>query len=650
MSFTGWLLGRVAGVVVDAGIEAARNIPEATIQNLKHAGNELLQKGKAAFMQQGRNFFNPSTAEDIASQTLDVWFKKIFYHNNEIQVDLEKKIVEAEKHGNHELVILYKSIKESLPSLKEMFNHWQTNPNLPSPDIKTINPMIAEYLSAIRLKIIDNVNSSPIQYWNAVDLKYQTYLDDKKKSLVNNLGITLYEKFKAFELSQLNPSNDKNFNSLIGDEIKKHLINGNYNNNLVTVAGDKNDPAASKLKSVIGLFPDINGIGNNGLNALQQAVIAGNIEQVTILLQQGANPNVTVMRGDWKGWSPLQIAAYENNNVLVSLLLKYRADPNEVVKTTDQYGGHTPLSLALLNPVFKHLKAGYSLNPDQQYQTVEQLCANGANVNKPVVDHHGIVALKKDDWRCWTPLAIAIQNWGKKIMSDHQIKLIETLTNHGADTNLAMQGNRDNWNGWAPMHLLAYNEHNLSSETRQQIKQNLFEHKGDAKQSIKTNDKYNGKSAEEIEKVRTGKILSVRSMPIEKPKAALEIIHKTQNQVQQPKQATNRVQPNYIPASENSTKAIPSQDSTSNNLDEKHEDSFFDSFVEIADTQNMVEEKLSPDVNSIKNQNLASRAVNGICNVGKNLFGFFKPAQKEETPADSPLQDTKNSSPQPRNK
>lgn len=650
MSFSGWLLGKVAGMVVDAGIEAARNIPEEAVQNLRNAGNELLQKGKAAVMQQGRNFFNPSTADDIALRTLDVWFKEIFYHNDEIQTDLEKNIKEAEKHKKPELVILYQSIKESLPSLKKMFNNWQANPNLPSPDLSTINPMVSNYLSGIRLKIMDSVNSSPMQYWNEVDSQHQAYLDDKKKSLVNILGKTLYGKFKAFELSQLNPSDDKNFDSLISKQIQSHLINDNFNNNLVNAAGDKNDPAASKLKSVIGLFPNINGTGNNGLNALQQAVIAGNVEQVKILLQQGANPNLSVMRGEWKGWSPLQIAAYENNSAIVSLLLKYKADPNQAVNTTDQYRGHTPLSLALLNPVFKRLKVGYSLNPDQQYQTVEQLCANGANVNKPVANHDGLISNKRDDWRGWTPLAIAVQNWEKKITSDFQIKLIETLTNRGADPNLAMQGNRDGWNGWAPMHLLAYNEHNLSAETRQQIKQNLFEHNGNEKQPIKTKDKFNGKTAAEIEKTRTGKILSVSSMPIEKPKPAPGSANIIESYGQQPKQETNYKQPNYVPTSDNSTKSTQSQNIADDKPDVKKEDVLSDSFVEITNTQNIAEENSSPQENFVKNQNLASKAVNGIYNAGRYMFGFFKPEQKEEKPADSSLQSTKGSSPQAKSK
>ena len=78
-----------------------------------------------------------------------------------------------------------------------------------------------------------------------------------------------------------------------------------------------------------------------GETPLFQAVDMEKMEHVKLLLKNGANPNIT----NDDGLTPLHIAVIKQNIPIVKILLKYNANPNLKTKLYEQ----TPLHLAIKN-------------------------------------------------------------------------------------------------------------------------------------------------------------------------------------------------------------------------------------------------------------------------------------------------------------
>ena len=78
-----------------------------------------------------------------------------------------------------------------------------------------------------------------------------------------------------------------------------------------------------------------------GETPLYQAVDMEKFDQVKLLLENGADPNI--VQDD--GFSPLHVAVNKQNLLIVKILLKYKANPNIKSKLYEQ----TPLHLAIKN-------------------------------------------------------------------------------------------------------------------------------------------------------------------------------------------------------------------------------------------------------------------------------------------------------------
>lgn len=77
------------------------------------------------------------------------------------------------------------------------------------------------------------------------------------------------------------------------------------------------------LRSLIGAGADINAeVKSNGATALQMAVLSADTESVRLLLESGADPNSSDMRG----WSAIHIAALKDLDEIGTLLIESGAD------------------------------------------------------------------------------------------------------------------------------------------------------------------------------------------------------------------------------------------------------------------------------------------------------------------------------------
>lgn len=465
-------LGRLLGGALRMGMQAAQNIPEETMEEIQNIGGEIAGKVKAkakdAFMQKGREYFgtksSSTSTEDISLEILDAWFKEIYLHQDKIITNLNAEIIQAKNAGKNELVKLYVDIQGSLPILSDLYaNFLKDNDSAFTKfDTKSISPVLLNYLSAIKMQLTKELDKTAVSYWHLAETKDSDYIQKKKEELVSSVSKSLYKKFKAFQLDVINPEKNKNLRAILHDAIPD-LTNTNYNNELVKAARDKSDPTANNLKKYIGLLADVNGIGKNGRTPLQEAVLANNFEQAKILLEHGADPNAVIHSKDKMGWSPIHVAAFDNNERLLKLLIKHGALVNVQIDDTaaNKFVGHTPLTLALLNPVHQS-----DFNAEQQYKTVKTLCENNADVNQSSFSKNvGYITLQQDNWSAWTPLAIATHNWNRKIPDKYQIQIIDELLSKGADPSLKMKGNSDRWGGNSPIDLIVENKHDLPEDT-----------------------------------------------------------------------------------------------------------------------------------------------------------------------------------------
>ena len=84
-----------------------------------------------------------------------------------------------------------------------------------------------------------------------------------------------------------------------------------------------------KVKELLNKdISNINSLNKNGISPLHIAVIHGNLEIINILLEKGANPNITSWK---KKQTPLHYSYIFKNiksNKIKNILLKYNANPN----------------------------------------------------------------------------------------------------------------------------------------------------------------------------------------------------------------------------------------------------------------------------------------------------------------------------------
>jgi len=142
----------------------------------------------------------------------------------------------------------------------------------------------------------------------------------------------------------------------------------------------------------------------NNWTPLHVAARKGNLEIVTYLIKNDADPNVKTK----KGWTPLHIAADKGHVKTVTYLIKNDADPNAKTKT-----GWTPLHVAA--------KKGH-------VEIVTYLIKNDANPN--IKNKTGL-----------TPLHIAAK--------EGHVKTVAYLIKNGADPNAKTKI------GWTPLHFAA---------------------------------------------------------------------------------------------------------------------------------------------------------------------------------------------------
>ena len=149
-----------------------------------------------------------------------------------------------------------------------------------------------------------------------------------------------------------------------------------------------------------------------GETPLYQAVDMEKIDHVKLLLKNGANPNIT----NDDGLTPLHIAVIKQNIAIVKILLKYGGDPNLKSKLYEQ----TPLHLAIKNNAdpmillllvqfngslinedkFKKKPIDYT-NSKEMQSTIEKLKFDQENTPQVVKDIQKFQTPKRD--YKWTP-------------------------------------------------------------------------------------------------------------------------------------------------------------------------------------------------------------------------------------------------------
>ena len=188
------------------------------------------------------------------------------------------------------------------------------------------------------------------------------------------------------------------------------------------------------VRQLLAAGADVNAAGNPQVSQtpLHLAAAGGYREAVALLLEHGANPNVTAHISR-NGATPLMTAAAQGNSESVSLLLKHKADPN----LTDQ-NGDIALLFAIRNP-----------SPD----TVRALLAGGANPDAQTARGFPMLVAATADTENKEILAALIDAKANVNATDPEGKtalhwaaernrkdLIELLVKAGAAVNLRTKG------------------------------------------------------------------------------------------------------------------------------------------------------------------------------------------------------------------
>lgn len=168
---------------------------------------------------------------------------------------------------------------------------------------------------------------------------------------------------------------------------------------------------------------------NNIDSLLIEAVFSNNIEQVSDLIDKGADVNSVQSdyRYDYYGYSVLHYASSNKNGLdIARLLIEKGADVNYLCDDYD-YKGYTALSFAI--------------DKEGNYELAKLLLENKADPNKQVVSETSYT-------NGWAPLHFAV-------LKENAVDLVKLLLRHGANPNLIAGDSR------VPLSLAAYSKKGL---------------------------------------------------------------------------------------------------------------------------------------------------------------------------------------------
>ena len=135
--------------------------------------------------------------------------------------------------------------------------------------------------------------------------------------MVNKLNIKLQNHRNIIKNNPYKKYNHNTSSYIKKSSQKNNLIKAVENNNI------------RKLKELLNIdISNINSLNKNGISPLHIAVIHGNLEIVNLLLNKGADPNISSLN---KRQTPLHYAYIFKNiksTKIKNLLIKYNANPN----------------------------------------------------------------------------------------------------------------------------------------------------------------------------------------------------------------------------------------------------------------------------------------------------------------------------------
>ncbi|BCS30162.1 uncharacterized protein APUU_80465S [Aspergillus puulaauensis] len=167
---------------------------------------------------------------------------------------------------------------------------------------------------------------------------------------------------------------------------------------------------------------DVDSRGYYGETPLVAASTEGDLEIVTALLEQGADPSLA----DMDGQTPLNLASYYGHTEVVKLLIEFDAEVN-----IDTNHGQSPNNIVNIShrggwtPIYSAAYMGHT-------EVVRALLQYGADINTACYDG-------------WRPIIAAAEHG--------RIEVVKILLQHGADVNIATN------NGWTPINAAASRGH-----------------------------------------------------------------------------------------------------------------------------------------------------------------------------------------------
>lgn len=169
----------------------------------------------------------------------------------------------------------------------------------------------------------------------------------------------------------------------------------------LVMAADDGD--VKKIDQLVASGVDVNSRGKDGITPLIWAIYHQKKAGYQALLKHGADPNLQVQDGRYKGDSAMETAAQLRDSSYLKLALEHGGNPNLVDSTSSDY--YTPLFSAIFGG---------------RKENVELLIRNGANID-----------FKIDGFNDHTPLAFA--------MGTNEYEIAYMLLQAGANYKLVDQ-------------------------------------------------------------------------------------------------------------------------------------------------------------------------------------------------------------------